>query len=160
VFGNCAVGVTTRNALALPELAGHDLPVAMGAAAPVATEHVATIPHLHGEDGLGEPGLLVERAGRPVGGSAAEFLCRHAPGSTILTGSTSAAPTTRHRRRGTGRLAGQAAGEHLRRGRRGGRGRPGHSRPWRSGYARVAVPPKTSSRSEVDSADVNDRAAS
>jgi uridine nucleosidase len=84
VFGNCTVDVTTRNALALLELAGHDLPVAMGAAAPVATEYLGAIPHIHGEDGLGDSGLLVEPAGRPLGGSAAEFLCRHAPGATIL----------------------------------------------------------------------------
>lgn len=45
-------------------------------------------------------------------------------------------------------------------GRRGGRGRSGQPPSGLSGYARVAVPPKTSSRSEVDSADVYDRAAS
>jgi len=85
VFGNCTVDVATRNALALLEVAGWaDVPVAKGAAAPVATEYLGAIPHIHGEDGLGDSGLLSGPAGRPVDVSAAEFLCRHAPGATIL----------------------------------------------------------------------------
>jgi inosine-uridine nucleoside N-ribohydrolase len=85
VYGNCAVDVATRNALALLEIAGRaDVPVAMGAAAPVATEYLGAIPHIHGVDGLGDSGLLTEPAGRPVDLSAAEFLCRHAPGATVL----------------------------------------------------------------------------
>lgn len=85
VFGNCTVDVATRNALALAEIAGRaDIPVAAGAPAPVATGYLGAIPHIHGEDGLGDSGLLAEPAGRPVDVSAAEFLCRHAPGATIL----------------------------------------------------------------------------
>jgi inosine-uridine nucleoside N-ribohydrolase len=86
VFGNCAVDVTTRNALTLLEIAGRDdIPVAMGAANPVAMPYLGGAPHVHGEDGLGdgvEP--LPTPAGQPVEVSAAEFLCRHAPGTTIL----------------------------------------------------------------------------
>ena len=85
VYGNCAVDVATRNALALLEIAGRtDVPVARGAAAPVATTYLGAIPHIHGQDGLGDSGLLAEPAGRPLDLSAAEFLCRHAPGATIL----------------------------------------------------------------------------
>ena len=85
VYGNCAIDVATRNALALLEIAGRqDIPVAQGAAAPVATEYLGAIPHIHGEDGLGDSGVLVEPSGRPHDLSAAEFLCRHAPGRTVL----------------------------------------------------------------------------
>jgi purine nucleosidase len=85
VYGNCAVDVATRNALALLEIVGRaDVPVAKGAAAPLASEYLGAIPHIHGEDGLGDSGLLAEPAGRPLDVHAAEFLCRHAPGATIL----------------------------------------------------------------------------
>lgn len=85
VFGNCTVDVATRNALALLEIAGRpEIPVARGAAAPVATEYLGAIPHVHGEDGLGDGGELADPTGEPVGTSAAEFLCRHAPGASIL----------------------------------------------------------------------------
>lgn len=85
VFGNCAVNVATRNALALLEIAGRgDIPVATGAGDPLATGYLGAIPHIHGEDGLGDSGLLAEPSGRPLDMSAAEFLCRHAPGATIL----------------------------------------------------------------------------
>ncbi|MFL6126633.1 nucleoside hydrolase [Actinophytocola sp.] len=85
VYGNCAVDVATRNALVLLEVAERgEVPVAMGAAAPVATEYRGAIPHIHGVDGLGDSGLLTEPAGRPVDLTAAEFLCRHAPGATVL----------------------------------------------------------------------------
>lgn len=85
VYGNCAIDVATRNALALLDIAARpDIPVAMGAAAPVATGYLGAIPHIHGEDGLGDSGVLPEPSGRPHELSAAEFLCRHAPGTTIL----------------------------------------------------------------------------
>lgn len=85
VFGNCAVDVSTRNALALLEIAGRpDVPVAMGATHPLATSYLGAIPHIHGADGLGDGDPLPEPAGQPVDVHAAEFLCRHAPGETIL----------------------------------------------------------------------------
>src|SRR5262245_9429280 len=85
VFGNCTVDVSTRNALTLLEVAGRpDIPVARGAAAPVATDYLGTIPHIHGEDGLGDGGALPAPTAAPVDVTAAEFLCRHAPDATIL----------------------------------------------------------------------------
>jgi purine nucleosidase len=85
VYGNCAIDVATRNALALLEIAGRaDVPVARGAAAPLATGYLGAIPHIHGEDGLGDSGRLPAPSGRPVDVSGAGFLCRHAPGATIL----------------------------------------------------------------------------
>lgn len=85
VYGNVPVDVATRNALTLLEVAGRpEIPVARGAADPVATGYLGAVPHIHGEDGLGDGGERPEPAGRPVDASAAEFLCRHAPGATIL----------------------------------------------------------------------------
>jgi inosine-uridine nucleoside N-ribohydrolase len=85
VFGNCAIDVATRNALTLLDIADRaDLPVAMGATAPVATDYLGPVPHVHGVDGLGDSGALSEPTGRPHELRAAEFLCRHAPGATVL----------------------------------------------------------------------------
>jgi inosine-uridine nucleoside N-ribohydrolase len=86
VFGNCAVDVATRNALTLLDVAGRaDIPVAMGAANPVAMPYLGGAPHVHGTDGLGDGAdPLPTPAGQPVAVTAAEFLCRHAPGTSIL----------------------------------------------------------------------------
>jgi purine nucleosidase len=85
VYGNSTVDTTTHNALALLEAAGRaEIPVAKGAAAPIATDYLGAIPHIHGDDGLGDGGELPEPSGTPLDMSAAEFLCRQAPGATIL----------------------------------------------------------------------------
>jgi inosine-uridine nucleoside N-ribohydrolase len=85
VFGNCAVDVATRNALTLLDIAGRpEVPVAMGAAHPVATPYLGAVPQIHGVDGLGDGDPLPVPTGRAVELSAAEFLCRRAPGTTIL----------------------------------------------------------------------------
>lgn len=85
VFGNVTTEVATRNALTLLDIAGRpDIPVAGGAAAPLAMDYLGAIPHIHGEDGLGDGGSLPSPTGAPVDVSAAEFLCRAAPGATIL----------------------------------------------------------------------------
>jgi inosine-uridine nucleoside N-ribohydrolase len=86
VFGNCAVDVSTRNALTLLDIAGRgDIPVAMGAANPVAMPYLGGAPQVHGKDGLGDgDDPLPVPAGQAVDVSAAEFLCRQAPGATIL----------------------------------------------------------------------------
>ncbi len=85
VFGNCAVDVATRNALTLLDIAGRaDLPVARGSDKPLATDYLGAIPHIHGHDGLGDGGMLPEPSGRAADVTAAEFLCRQAPGATIL----------------------------------------------------------------------------
>ncbi len=56
VFGNAPVEITTRNALALCERFGLDVPVAQGASCAMAQrpQHFAT--HVHGDDGLGNVG--------------------------------------------------------------------------------------------------------
>ncbi|MFC4855593.1 nucleoside hydrolase [Actinophytocola glycyrrhizae] len=85
VFGNVTVEVATRNALALLDIAGRaDIPVARGATAPLAMDYLGAIPHIHGEDGLGDGGDLAEPSRPALDVSAAEFLCREAPGATIL----------------------------------------------------------------------------
>jgi inosine-uridine nucleoside N-ribohydrolase len=85
VFGNVTVETATRNALALLDIAGRgDIPVARGAAAPLAMDYLGAIPHIHGEDGLGDGGEPAAPTRGPLDVSAAEFLCRAAPGATIL----------------------------------------------------------------------------
>lgn len=85
VFGNVTVDVATRNALTLLDVAGRaDIPVAPGAAAPLAMDYLGAIPHVHGEDGLGDGGELVAPSRAALDVSAAEFLCREAPGATVL----------------------------------------------------------------------------
>ncbi len=88
VFGNCAVDVATRNALVLLDIAGRpDVPVARGAADPVATPYLGAVPQVHGEDGMGDGGPLPEPSRAAVGESAAEFLCRTAaahPGEVTI----------------------------------------------------------------------------
>jgi purine nucleosidase len=75
VFGNAAVEITTRNALRLLEIAGHDrIPVARGAAAPIAGTYPGPVPHVHGADGMGDCGdrpPSIQVIAKP----AAEFLC-------------------------------------------------------------------------------------
>ncbi len=85
VFGNADVAVATRNAVTLLDVAGRaDIPVARGAAAPLAMPYLGAIPHIHGHDGLGDGGMLPEPSRGPADVTAAEFLCREAPGATIL----------------------------------------------------------------------------
>ena len=85
VFGNVTVDVATRNALTLLDVARRaDIPVARGAAAPLATNYLGAIPHIHGEDGLGDGGELAAPSRAALDVSAAEFLCRTAPGATVL----------------------------------------------------------------------------
>ncbi len=85
VFGNVTVETATRNALTLLDVAGRaDIPVARGAAAPIAMDYLGAIPHVHGEDGLGDGGELVAPTRAALDISAAEFLCREAPGATVL----------------------------------------------------------------------------
>lgn len=89
VFGNAAVEVTTRNALMLLEIAGRpDIPVAAGADRPLAGRYAGAVPHIHGADGQGDAGAIVEPARTPLAVPAAEFLCRtiaeHAGEVTLL----------------------------------------------------------------------------
>ena len=72
VCGNAPLADTTRNALALAELAGWETPVHAGAAAPLAGEPVHAA-HVHGETGLGGAGLP-EPLTTPASDDAVGFL--------------------------------------------------------------------------------------
>ncbi len=73
VAGNTTLDKTTRNALTVLELAGRpDIPVAAGAAAPLARELVIA-EYIHGESGLDGP-VLPEPSGSPVHQSAPSFM--------------------------------------------------------------------------------------
>jgi purine nucleosidase len=90
VFGNAAVEVTTRNALALRDLIGRlDVPICMGAAAPLAGPYLGPVLQVHGHDGMGDgEALPAPRANPKPDASAAEFIVatvRERPGKlTIL----------------------------------------------------------------------------
>ncbi len=73
VAGNQTLDKTTRNALAVLEVAGRaDVPVAAGADGPL-KRRLRTAPAVHGESGLDGP-VLVEGTTTPVGAHAADFL--------------------------------------------------------------------------------------
>lgn len=72
VAGNTTLPNATRNALTVLEMAGRDdIPVAAGAAAPMARPLV-TAAHIHGESGLEGP-TLPPPSNRPIDASAVEF---------------------------------------------------------------------------------------
>src|SRR5262245_4171250 len=71
--GNVPVDLTTRNALALLELAGHTkIPVARGSVNPLVREYVNAA-HVHGGTGLGDV-VLPEPKTRPVNQHASDLL--------------------------------------------------------------------------------------
>jgi inosine-uridine nucleoside N-ribohydrolase len=88
VFGNADVATTTRNAFAILDAAGRpDIPVARGAADPIAGPYAGAVPHIHGFDGLGDAGVssTARDAIAPV--PAAEFIWQTAsamPGQLTL----------------------------------------------------------------------------
>src|SRR3954447_23441128 len=58
VFGNNTARTCALNAMRVLELAGRtDIPVAVGADAPLVGEVTYLATHVHGEDGLGDAGL-------------------------------------------------------------------------------------------------------
>nr|WP_298372607.1 nucleoside hydrolase [uncultured Halomonas sp.] len=72
-YGNVDIDTATSNALLLSELAGQQIPVAQGAAAPlVKTKHPAPA-HIHGANGLGDIGLPAVQ-GKAMASSAAQFI--------------------------------------------------------------------------------------
>lgn len=74
VFGNAHVDLTTTNALRLLEIAGRtDIPVAAGAANPIAVTFPGPSPEVHGLDGQGNVNLPLPTL-TPVKETAAEFL--------------------------------------------------------------------------------------
>ena len=72
VHGNNTVENTTRNALAIMELAAIDVPLAMGCAGPFAQERAAVAP-VHGDGGL-DGVALPEPKRQPVGAHAVDFI--------------------------------------------------------------------------------------
>ncbi len=86
VFGNVHVEKATRNALALAEMAGSDVPVAEGASAPLAQPLHPPAYFVHGPEGFGElPAFAPTRA--PDQRTAAEFIVEEinaAPGQITL----------------------------------------------------------------------------
>src|SRR5690606_3460799 len=57
VWGNVEVELATRNTLRVLDLVGSpEIPVAMGAAGPLAGSHPSFSHHVHGEDGQGNAG--------------------------------------------------------------------------------------------------------
>jgi inosine-uridine nucleoside N-ribohydrolase len=72
-YGNVEIDTATRNALLLAELAGQHVPVAQGAAVPLAkTKHPAPA-HIHGDNGLGNIDLP-EVQTKALTTSAAQFI--------------------------------------------------------------------------------------
>jgi inosine-uridine nucleoside N-ribohydrolase len=72
VHGNNALENTTRNALAVLELAGLDVPVAMGCAAPLAQARAAAAA-VHGKTGL-DGADLPEPRRKPIAAHAVDFI--------------------------------------------------------------------------------------
>ncbi|MDN3555140.1 nucleoside hydrolase [Halomonas maura] len=72
-FGNVDVTTATHNALLLAELAGGEVPVAQGAAAPLVKPRHPAPAHIHGANGLGDI-ALPEVQGRADPRSAARFI--------------------------------------------------------------------------------------
>lgn len=85
VHGNVPAPLAATNALRVLELVGIDVPVAVGAARPLA-QPLQTAEFVHGDDGLGGHAGAPPR-GTPIAGSAAEQLVRMAreqPGELTL----------------------------------------------------------------------------
>ncbi|WP_043525939.1 nucleoside hydrolase [Litchfieldella xinjiangensis] len=72
-YGNVNIETATHNALLLSELAGQSIPVAQGAAAPLAKTKYPAPAFIHGDNGLGNI-ELPPVSGKAVSQSAAEFI--------------------------------------------------------------------------------------
>jgi purine nucleosidase len=87
VFGNADIDTTTANALYLASRFAPDVPVARGAAAPLASAAPAPIPHIHGDDALGNIERTGEVTAREDGRAAHRFIIdtvRAHPGEVTL----------------------------------------------------------------------------
>jgi purine nucleosidase len=74
VFGNASTETTTKNALTLVETTARtELPVAKGAAKPIASNYLGPVPQVHGANGLGDT-PLPQPAGIPVDDDAADLI--------------------------------------------------------------------------------------
>lgn len=74
VFGNASIDTTTRNALALCERFGIDVPVARGASQPLVRACEDYPESIHGHDGMGNVGLPPARRRQAEGQAAAQFI--------------------------------------------------------------------------------------
>ncbi len=87
VYGNAEIDVTTRNALALLEIADRsDIPVAKGAAKPIDSDYLGPAAFVHGEHGLGQT-RVDEPPTSAIQADAAEFIYTSAlanPGKLTL----------------------------------------------------------------------------
>ncbi len=87
IMGNVEVDLATTNALRLLEMAGRsDIPVAEGAAKPIAADFLGAVQFVHGDDGQGNA-FLPPPTTQPLGISAAEFIVQQAraqPGEITL----------------------------------------------------------------------------
>lgn len=87
VYGNAEIDVTTRNALAILEIAGRsNIPVAKGAAKPIASDYLGPAAFVHGEHGLGRT-RVADPQTSPVEADAAELIYTSAlaqPGKLTL----------------------------------------------------------------------------
>ncbi len=87
IFGNVHTDLATINALRLLEIAGRrDIPVAQGAAAPLAGPFEGPVPFVHGDDGQGNVHLPPPST-RAVSEAAAAFIVEQvmaAPGEIML----------------------------------------------------------------------------
>jgi inosine-uridine nucleoside N-ribohydrolase len=86
IFGNVYVSQATRNALALVEMLGADIPVAGGADVPVAMPPLPPSHYVHGDEGFGDmPAPTPVRAADPRG--AVDFMadaCAADPGAVTI----------------------------------------------------------------------------
>jgi purine nucleosidase len=87
VMGNVEVDLATTNALRLLEIASRqDIPVAEGAAKPIAADFLGAVAFVHGDDGQGNA-FLPPPTRQPLDISAAEFIVQQArayPGEITL----------------------------------------------------------------------------
>ncbi|MEL7430625.1 MAG: nucleoside hydrolase [Pseudomonadota bacterium] len=74
IFGNVTTDVATRNALALVEMCGKEIPVARGADKPIGGPSKEVAWEVHGHDGFGDVPAMSPKSG-PVDMPAHEFLC-------------------------------------------------------------------------------------
>lgn len=86
IFGNVTTDVATRNALALMEMCGLDIPVARGADKPVKTAPKEVAWEVHGHEGFGDVPPMSPKT-KPLDMPAHEFLCdrvNRSPGEITL----------------------------------------------------------------------------
>lgn len=72
VFGNAETDVTTRNAIYLTRRFGIEVPVYAGATRPLTIDRRPAPSFIHGNDGLGDAGVVQGFSAEPAGGHAAD----------------------------------------------------------------------------------------